>query len=167
LGFLRAPDGRLVPPSLDKEAYRKFHEVQRLEKLKDNARWLGSKAAELGCHFASGLDVDPAAISPSLHLVASGTWQSDLFRLAALNWRVPVSDGYGRRMRFLVWDRSNQKLIGLMALGDAVFNQKARDEHIGWDHHQRSLSLVNLMDAYVLGAVPPYNMLLGGKLIAS
>lgn len=28
-------------------------------------------------------------------------------------------------------------------------------------------ALVNLMDAYVLGAVPPYNMLLGGKLVAS
>jgi len=27
--------------------------------------------------------------------------------------------------------------------------------------------LVNVMDAYVLGAVPPYNMLLGGKLVAS
>jgi hypothetical protein len=27
--------------------------------------------------------------------------------------------------------------------------------------------MVNLMDAYALGAVPPYNMLLGGKLIAS
>ena len=27
--------------------------------------------------------------------------------------------------------------------------------------------MVDMMDAYVLGAVPPYNMLLGGKLVAS
>ena len=58
-------------------------------------------------------------------------------------------------------------MIGLFALGDAVFNLRARDEFIGWDHHRRVEALVNLMDAYALGAVPPYNMLLGGKLIAS
>jgi hypothetical protein len=31
----------------------------------------------------------------------------------------------------------------------------------------RGKRLVNILDAYVLGAVPPYNMLLGGKLVAS
>jgi hypothetical protein len=70
-------------------------------------------------------------------------------------------------MRFLVWDASNDKLIGLFALGDAVFNLKVRDEIIGWDHHRRAHALVNMMDAYVLGAVPPYNLLLGGKLVAA
>jgi hypothetical protein len=70
-------------------------------------------------------------------------------------------------MRFLVWDEHHQKLIGIFALGDAVFNLKARDNFIGWDHLRREEALVNLMDAYVLGAVPPYNMLLGGKLVAS
>ena len=37
---------------------------------------------------------------------------------------------------------------------------------IGWNVHDRSARLVNIMDAYVLGALPPYNSLLGGKLIA-
>ena len=111
--------------------------------------------------------MDANAILPSIEMVHKGTWQSDLFRMAALFWRVPVSDGYGRRIRFLVWDSSNDKLIGIIALGDAVFNQKARDDHVGWDHIRRGEALVNMMDAYVLGAVPPYNMLLGGKLVAS
>jgi hypothetical protein len=70
-------------------------------------------------------------------------------------------------MRFLVWDKANDKLIGIFALGDAVFNQAARDSYIGWDHHRRAEALVNLMDAYVLGALPPYSHLLGGKLVAS
>ena len=69
-------------------------------------------------------------------------------------------------MRYLVWDQHNEKLIGLIALGDPVFNLKARDDHIGWDSDARKQRLVNLMDAYVLGAVPPYNSLLGGKLVA-
>jgi hypothetical protein len=70
-------------------------------------------------------------------------------------------------MRFLVWDDANDKLIGLLALGDPVFNLKARDKWIGWTLEQRKSLLVNVMDAYVLGALPPYNMLLGGKLVAS
>lgn len=69
-------------------------------------------------------------------------------------------------MRFLIWDKNNGKLIGLIALGDPVFNLGVRDRYIGWDVEQRKEHLVNVMDAYVLGALPPYNMLLCGKLIS-
>lgn len=116
--------------------------------------------------FPDGSEVDAACLRPRLELVHSDTWQSELFRLTCLTWSVPVSRGYGRRMRFLVWDDSNGKLIGIIALGDPVFNLKVRDDWIGWTVEQRRQRLVNVMDAYVLGAVPPYNMLLGGKLVA-
>ncbi len=167
LGFGRASDGSLEPPSLDKEAYRRFHRAQKADKLEANRRWLDRCQNGLIKWFADGSDINPALIYPELELVFKGTWQSDLFRLATLYWQIPVSDGYGRRMRFLVWDRAHDKLMGIFALGDAVFNQAARDEYIGWDHHRRGESLVNLMDAYVLGALPPYSQLLGGKLVAS
>ena len=167
LGFQRDEEGRLQPPSFDKESYRRFHKGQRAEKLAANQDWLARRQGALLKWFASGEEVVPHAIRPELELIEGGTWQSDLFRMAALYWQVPVSDGYGRRMRFLVWDRGHDKLIGIFALGDAVFNQAARDAAIGWDHHRRSEALVNLMDAYVLGALPPYSHLLGGKLVAS
>lgn len=167
LGFTRAPDGTLLAPSLSKDTYRSFHSAQREEKLERNRAWLDRSSDSLLRWFASGCDVVPREIRPELELVNQGTWQSDLFRMAAMYWQVPVSDGYGRRMRFLVWDRFNDKLIGIIALGDAVFNQAARDAFVGWDHHRRKDALVNLMDAYVLGAMPPYSHLLGGKLVAS
>lgn len=167
LGFHRDAEGRLQPPSLDKDAYRRFHRGQREEKLTSNLAWLEKRQDALIRWFANGAEIKPNAIRPELVLVKSGTWQSDLFRMASLYWQVPVSDGYGRRMRFLVWDRAHDKLIGIFALGDAVFNQAARDAVIGWDHNRRSAALVNLMDAYVLGAIPPYSHLLGGKLVAS
>jgi len=167
LGFSRAPDGTLVPPAMDKEAYRKVHSHQRDTKLKEHARWIATKAPNLIKSFASGSEIEVSAIKPRLELAPGDTRQGDLFRFASLNWRIPVSEGYGRRMRFLVWDEHNGKLIGLIALGDAVFNLRARDSLIGWDHLRRKDALVHLMDAYVLGAVPPYNSLLGGKLVAS
>jgi Domain of unknown function (DUF4338) len=70
-------------------------------------------------------------------------------------------------MRFLVWDESVHKIMGIIALGDPVFNLNVRDQFIGWSAEERSRRLVDIMDAYVLGAVPPYSSILGGKLIAS
>jgi uncharacterized protein DUF4338 len=49
---------------------------------------------------------------------------------------------------------------------DPVFNLRTRDEWIGWDVRDREKRLACVMDAYVLGAVPPYNQLLGAKLMA-
>jgi hypothetical protein len=70
-------------------------------------------------------------------------------------------------MRYIVLDRSNNKLIGILALGDPVFNLKCRDMWIGWDVNQRRDRLAFVFDAYVLGAVPPYSSILGTKLIGS
>jgi Domain of unknown function (DUF4338) len=167
IGFHKAPDGTLLPPALDKATYRSIHAHQRAEKLTDQKEWIAAKAGKLIRYFASGIDVDVREIRPRLEQVPRDTWQADLFRFAGFYWRIPISMGYGRRLRFLVWDDNNGKLIGLLALGDGVFNLRVRDKLIGWDHERRAEALVNLMDAYVLGAVPPYNTLLGGKLIAS
>jgi hypothetical protein len=51
-------------------------------------------------------------------------------------------------------------------MGDPVFNLSCRDDWIGWNHEDRAERLYNVMDIFTLGAVPPYNILLGGKLIA-
>jgi hypothetical protein len=56
--------------------------------------------------------------------------------------------------------------MGIIAIGDPVFNLSVRDTLIDWDARARGERLVNIMDAYVLGALPPYNALLGGKLVA-
>ena len=92
-----------------------------------------------------------------LQPISSDTWEGDLFRLASLTWSVPVSNGFGRRLRFLVWDNHNGKLIGIIAIGDPVFNLSVRDNLIEWDVKARGERLVNIMDAYVLGALPPYS----------
>ncbi|GFM55915.1 hypothetical protein PSCICF_20930 [Pseudomonas cichorii] len=143
-----------------------MHGAQREERLSASERFIARSTAKLMPYFASGREVVPEKISPVLERVSSGTWQSDLFRLASLSWSVPVSNGFGRRLRYLVWDQANGKLMGLIAIGDPVFNLGVRDKFIGWDTADRAARLVNLMDAYVLGAAPPYNALLGGKLVA-
>lgn len=167
LGFTKTANGSLMPPSEGKETLRSMHSAQRASKLASQADFIAEQWPRLRCHFASGMEVIPDKIQPELELVESDTWQSELFRLASLTWSVPVSQGYGRRMRFLVWDRHINKLIGLIALGDPVFNLHVRDEYIGWNSNDRKERLVGMLDAFVLGSIPPYNRLLGGKLVAA
>ena len=166
LGFRKAADGTLEAPGTGKDVVRALHTGQRDHRLQLNGAFIVDRLPKLMKHFASGDDVDPAHIAPTLQRISSDTWESDLFRLASLTWAVPVSNGFGRRIRYLVWDAHNRKLIGLIAIGDPVFNLSVRDSLIAWDVRARGERLVNIMDAYVLGAMPPYNALLGGKMVA-
>lgn len=161
---LRLPKGS---KSLSKKRVRVSHKHQRTEIYELEKEKLAKYWTLFSNEFANGAEVDPECIDPYLVPVVSGEWTGYLFRFACLLWSVPVSKGFGRRMRYLVYDKQNHKLIGLFALGDPVFNLRVRDEWIGWDVKTRQKKLVNVMDAYVAGAVPPYNSLLGGKLVFS
>lgn len=160
-------DGCLLPPKNNgKEDVRRRHH-DAVEHKRANARKTMEKHEEklLAC-IANGVEVVPWQIDPAIVEVKSGDMDELLFRYAALHWSIPISSGYGRRLRFLVIDRSNGKLIGIIGLGDPVFSLKARDEWVGWDHETRRRKLRHVMEAFVLGAVPPYSYLLCGKLVA-
>lgn len=166
LGFTRKGQTAIVPPANEKAALRALHRRRRSEHLREERAFIREAYPRLAHHFASGSELRPQEISARLHLVEPGTEESDLFRLACLTWGVPVSAGYGRRLRFIVWDSAAGRLMGLIGLADPVFNLRTRDDVIGWSPEDRKERLVDVMNAYVLGAVPPYNMLLGGKLVS-
>lgn len=166
LGFQKAEDGTLTPPGTGKDAIRAVHNVQRSDRLATSRSFILERFPHLIKYFASGEDINAACISPVLQKISSGTWEGDLFRLASLTWSVPVSNGFGRRLRYLIWDKHNGKLIGIIAIGDPVFNLSVRDNLIEWNVQARGERLVNIMDSYVLGALPPYNALLAGKMVA-
>ena len=165
-GF-RVQNGTVSPPKdLSKKRIRKLHRTaveQRIERAKGG---LFRKENKLLRHIASGNEIVPSKIRPHLVEVFPKSEEELIFRYASLHWSIPVSSGYGRRLRFLVVDENNAKLIGLIGLGDPVFSLKSRDEWIGWTPSTRAERLRNVMDAFVLGAVPPYSFLLCGKLVA-
>jgi hypothetical protein len=160
-------DGLLRPPVVarTKDAIRQLHRFHRDAVLARNEDFLNRWEDRVIEEFASGTDVVPERIAPIVRPVAT-EYEAAVFRVASLQWSVPVSQGYGRRSRFLVRDEANGKLIGIFALGDPVFNLGVRDRLIEWTHEQRQARLYNVYDAYVLGAVEPYRQVIGGKLIA-
>lgn len=159
--------GQLVVPEIpDKEAIRTLHSVAVNHRKARSQPYLQRHEPDLLKRIANGYEVVPEFVSPKLVEVLPGTEDERLFRYVSLHWSIPVSSGYGRRIRFLVIDEQNDKLIGAFGLGDPVFNLGARDDWIGWDRDTRADRLQNVMEAFLIGAVPPYNLLLGGKLVA-
>ena len=160
-------DGQFSLPSiLNKQKLRELHAESVRQKIKLRKKGLIRREPSLLRRFASGEEVVPERINPKLIEVQPGSREELLFRYTTLHWSIPVSSGYGRRIRFLVIDSNADKLMGLFGLGDPVFSLKDRDSWVGWNHEDRRQRLHHVVDAYVLGAVPPYSFLLGGKLIA-
>lgn len=155
-----------IPEGLTKDDYRRMSQLAVAKKLAASGPALRRYEHKLIGYIANGREVCPDKISPKLVLVQPDSEEELLFRYTSLHWSIPVSSGYGRRLRFLVLDESNGKLIGLFGLGDPVFSLKDRDEWIGWDREAKRSRMYHLMDAFVLGAVPPYSGLLCGKLVA-
>ena len=118
LGFSKNCKGYFVDAELTKQKIRELHSAQRREVLQRNLPFIRSHGTELIDYFATGLQVNPHLIEPQLVEVLPGSLEARLFRLACLLWSIPVSQGFGRRLRFLVRDRQNGCLIGVFAIGD-------------------------------------------------
>ena len=157
----------IIPPDLNnKDELRRAHQSAKLHLLQQNAKWILNNEKRLIEFFANGTDVIPEKINPELILV-NNQEKSDLFRYASYTWSIPISNGFGRRLKYLVMDKNNNKLIGIIGLTDPVINLKVRENFIGWNRKQKERKLWHVMDIYAFGAVPPYSYLLGGKLVAS
>ena len=155
-----------LPVDYSKEQVRDLHLAAVTHKRERARLSLGRKEGQLLRRIANGHEVQVDQIAPKLVEVLPGSEDELLFRYAALHWSIPVSSGYGRRLRFVVLDEQNDKLMGILGLGDPVFNLGHRDRWIGWDKAMSRQNLKYAMDLFALGAVPPYSLLLGGKLIA-
>lgn len=155
------------PTSYDKQTIRDSMQIKRQESLAKHSAWV-TKHLELAQeNLASGTLVWNSAVEPTIEVCESQE-QHDIFRIFRFYWSSPYSEYVGRRLKLLIRDNAlpGKPLIGLAALGSSIVHIPERDEWIGWDKNTRTRNLVYTMDAYVLGALPPYNYLLGGKLVS-
>ena len=165
-GFIITNNGRLIVPR-NKDYLRKLHNSAVEYILNKNRDFiLKHDSKYLDKYIINGRSLDVKDIHPTLIQVKDKD-QSELFRWIKMHWSIPISAGYGRRLRYIVKDQINGAIIGIIGLADPVYALGDRDRYIGWSPEQRKKSLKHIMDAFVLGAVPPYSMVLGGKLVAS
>ena len=87
-------------------------------------------------------EIDILQVNPYLEIVENQN-QKELWNYATTFWSIPVTNGYGRRIRFLVFDEQNHKLIGIFGLSDPVIGLGIRDQYIGWTKEQKLQRLYN------------------------
>lgn len=165
MGFALGENGRLHALVSGKGALRQLHKPACQIELVRRQDWIRRRLPRYLSFFANGEDVIPKLIRPVLVEVTTD-WQHDLFRIARLLWSIPFSKGYGRRLRFLVMDDANGKLIGLLALQSPPLSFPARDRLFQYPPGRKTELVNQTMDIQTLGALPPYDRLLGGKLVA-
>ena len=100
-GF-RIRAGRIVPPDIrDKSQLRALHqEAVRHNRARSRAG-LERHEDRLLSMIADGPDVTPEEVNPVLVEVRPRSQEELLFRYIRLHWSIPVSAGYGRRLRFV------------------------------------------------------------------
>ncbi len=160
-------NGRTLIVPQNKDFIRNVH-TNAVQFLKDKKKEFIEKFNDkiLNQCIIDGKDLDIRNIQPVLKVIDN---QSDnaVFNWVKLHWSIPTSAGYGRRLRYVVYDKGNSAVVGIIGLADPVYALGDRDRYIGWTTDVRKRNLKHIMDAFVLGAVPPYSQVLGGKLVAS
>ncbi len=165
LGFQLSEKGDILISFASREDAKNLHRLAREEFLRKNLEWIQRNFKKYGNYFANGEEITPNKISPVLVHVQDD-WQSDLFRLARYYWSIPYSSGFGRRLRFLLFDSANDKLIGILGMQSPPITLPVRDRLFKCPPEQKEILINQTMDVFTLGALPPYNRLLGGKLVA-
>ncbi len=158
----------LVPPeSYDKETIKSSMAFKRDEIIVKHRKWIDKHIELARKNLATGIDVLNSKIDPIIE-VCETEKQHRLFRILRYYWSSPYSEYVGRRIKLIIRDRAlpNNPVIGIAALGSPIIHIPERDDFIGWDKNTRTKNLIYTMDAYIIGALPPYNYLLGGKLIS-
>lgn len=156
---------RAAVTSGDKDYIRQLHilskDAMSASRL-PNVKYLYKKHQD---YFIDGKDLDPQRIEPVLRFVERDSKWEEIFRLVRHTWSMPYSKGYGRRMRFVVFDKYHDAVIGILGFQSPPADLACRDDLFKYPEKQK-LNLVNrTMDVYCIGAIPPYSQILGGKLV--
>jgi len=164
-GFKVNPHVR--PWESNKEAYKGVQQRSKLEQIAHHKEFLEKCFEQARTYCRDGRDIAPGELKLELREVKSDSFEEILFRWWNLMWwSIPYQRSYGRQMRFLLWDSVHHAPFGLIGLQSPVLRMSVRDNALGIPKDELDIWVNKSMSAQRVGALPPYNELLGGKMVA-
>jgi hypothetical protein len=164
-GFKINPHVR--PWESSKEAYKAVQQRSKLEQISHHKVFLKECFEQAKTYCRDGGDIAPGEIKLELREVQSDSFEEILFRWWNLIWwSIPYQRSYGRQMRFLLWDSVHHAPFGLIGLQSPVLKMSVRDNALEIPKDELDIWVNKSMSAQRVGALPPYNELLGGKMVA-
>lgn len=164
-GFKINPHVRTAGGS--KRTYRLAQKQARIEQISKHIKFLREFFDTAKGYCRDGKDINPNKISLELREVKSGSFEEDIYKWwNFIWWSIPFQRSYGRQMRFLLWDNTHDAPFGLICLQSPILKMSVRDKHLGIPQEDLDIWVNRSMNAQRVGALPPYNELLGGKMVA-
>lgn len=164
-GFLINP--HLKTETADKDVKRRVHVQKRKEIIQLHRKFLLKNLEKTERYSVSGGEIDPSKIDLELVEVKPNSIESTLFFWWNLIWwSLPYARAIGRQMRFVIRDKYNGALFGLICLQSPPLRSSTRDDFLGLNDKNVDYWINQSMYAQRVGALPPYNDLLGAKMVA-
>jgi len=149
----------------DKETFKQIQYKAKLKQLSAYKKFLQENLSLAQSYCRDGKEIEVDKISLELREVLPNTLEEKLFRWwTFIWWSMPYQNPIGRRMRFILWDITHNMPFGLIQLQSPPLGIKVRDEYLGIKGKEGLFWLNKSMNAQRLGALPPYNEILGGKM---
>lgn len=160
-------NGSVLPASYLKSHFKKIQVHSKKEQLRLQKDYIESATEKVTPFIRDGASINPSAIDLELRLIEPGTTEEAIYRWWNIVWwSVPYQKAYGRQMRMLLWDKTHDAPFGLIGLQSPVLKMSVRDRYLNIPSEDLDLVINKSMQAQRLGALPPYNDLLGGKMTA-
>lgn len=164
-GFKINPHVR--PSGNSKRTYKRVQQKGRLEQIYLHKKFIEEYFDKVKMYCRDGKDITPDKIALELREVKSGSFEEVLFKWwNFIWWSIPYQRAYGRTMRFLIWDTAHNAPFGLICLQSPVLKMSVRDNYLNLPKDELDLWVNKSMNAQRVGALPPYNELIGGKMVA-
>ncbi|WP_390176032.1 Druantia anti-phage system protein DruA [Candidatus Methylacidiphilum infernorum] len=164
-GFRVNPHIRLQ--EYNKTAFRLIQQKSRSEQLLMHKNFLMKYISKVRNYCRNGCEINPEKISLELIEIRKKSFEETLFKWWNLAWwSIPYQRPYGRQMRFLLWDTAHDSPFGLISLQSPILKISVRDKFLDIPRENLDLWVNMSMQAQRVGSLPPYNELLGGKLVA-
>lgn len=166
-GFIAQDGQKLALPEYGKEEFRNIQLNAKAHSIGKHRSFLRKQSQIVSQYSVNGCDLNPAEIRLELREVQPNTLEEIIFRWWNLAWwSMPYQRPYGRQMRFILWDTTHNAPFGLIALQSPILKQAVRDRSLGISGERLDYWVNRSMYAQRVGALPPYNYLIGGKLVA-
>ena len=151
----------------DRATLRQTHALAKKERITEHTAFIRDHTTFIQDHMIDGRDLNIENISPKLiPVTATSNWEKIFRWWNFVWWSMPYESAYGRQMRYIVWDQHQRAVIGLIGLHSPILSWAPRDRHLGLTAADRDYWVNQSLSAQRVGAVPPYNVVLGGKLVA-
>jgi hypothetical protein len=152
----------------DQKRIAKMIRSRQLSHQHDFIRRVENSLGELP--FITGRNLQIKRIKPEVHICRT-PYDFAIHRYCRLTQTVPSGPRTGRRIAALVYDAGQRSpaVMGALMLASPLYSVRARDEFLGWTKslQVKNLGLKRAMDLSLCMALPPYNCLRAGKLVAT